>query len=170
VSVSLLVWEGARPAGDSAALAQYVELSRRYLEGPPTPPTDRIAVYVSALVGKYPDLSDDDEAIVPWGSGPLIANASGPILHIDLKLNSVFEEGWRYAVETAQSHGLIAFDPQQGSLAEADPTAEPAPAAPIDPGRDSRVYRWLSLRSWRWPVLRPLLPLVRSVARRARRP
>jgi len=161
VSVDLAVWEGSQPAGDSEAVAAFEELCARFLNGPKSPPTNAIADYVSVLVRRYPDLSEDDGEVVPWGSGHLIENASGPVVYIDMKLNSVFQEGWRYCVETARTHGLVAFDPQSGTLALPDPTA----ARTLSPSGDGRkggpVYRWVSLRSWRWPFLRPLLPLFR---------
>jgi hypothetical protein len=165
VSVDLAVWEGPRPGSDEEAVATFADLSKRFLDPPPTTPSDKIAEYVSALLARYPDLDgaddDDDADQVPWGSGPLIRNASGPILYIDMKLNTAFEQGWRYCVETATSHGLVAFDPQSGSLANPDPTATPVAWAPPHERRGGPVYRWFSLRSWRWPFLRPLLPLLR---------
>jgi hypothetical protein len=160
VSVDLVVWEGPQPAGDSEARAAFDELSARFLDAPRSPPTQAVADYVSVLVGRYPDLSEDDDVRVPWGSGPLIKNASGPLVYIDMKLNSVFQEGWRYSVDTARSHGLVAFDPQSGRLADSDPTAAPTPSPP-GARRGGPVYRWVSLRSWRWPFLRPLLPVLR---------
>jgi hypothetical protein len=165
VSIDLAVWEGPRPASDRDARATFEDLSRRLLGGDAlAPPTERIVKYVETLLRRYPDLSDDDELEVPWGSGPLIGNASGPIVYIDMKLNDAFEAGWRFCVETAEAQGLVAFDPQSGELANADPTAAPR-AVPALPPRPGPVYRWLSLRSWRWPFLRPLLPLARRFSR-----
>lgn len=167
MSVDLAVWEGSVPSSNDAALATFEDLSKRFLDAAPTRPTKKIVDYVDALLARYPEIPDpDDEQTdeVPWGSGPLIANASGPIVYIDMKLNSVFEEGWRYCVETAAAHGLIAFDPQSGTLANPDPSVAPTQWVPTGP-RGGPVYRWISLRSWRWwflrPLLRPLLPLFR---------
>ena len=161
MSVDLAVWEGPRPATDTEASATFVDLCRRYLDEPRTPPSKRIADYVSAVLARYPDLTDEGDDDVPWGSGPLLGNASGPILYIDMKLNDVVEEGWRFCVETAGAHGLVAFDPQSAALANPDPTARPVASVPEDARRGGAVYRWFSLRSWRWPFLRPLLPLLR---------
>jgi len=161
VSVDLAVWEGPRPASDAEAGATFDDLYGRYLEGPRTPPTERLADYVSAVLARYPDLTAEGDDDVPWGSGPLLGNASGPILYIDSKLNEVFEEGWRFCVETAGAHGLVAFDPQTGTLANPDPNVPPVASVPEDGRRGGAVYRWASLRSWRWPFLRPLLPLLR---------
>jgi hypothetical protein len=163
VSVDLAVWDGQRPANDEEARAAFDDLCDRFLDPPRTPPSAKIAAYVRALTARYPELAigDDDEAEgVLWGSGPLIENASGPIVYIDLTLNSVFQQGWRYCVETASSHGLVAFDPQSAALANPDPTAAPVAQAPTT-RRGGAVYRWASLRSWRWPILRPLLALLR---------
>jgi hypothetical protein len=165
VSVDLAVWEGPHPASDDEARATFDDLSKRFLDSPPTAPSGRIAEYVKLVLARYPDLNgadgDEDADDVPWGSGPLIRNASGPILYIDMKLNSAFQEGWRYCVETATSHGLVAFDPQSGALANPDPTVAPVASVPADERRGGPVYRWFSLRSWRWPFLRPLLPFLR---------
>jgi hypothetical protein len=152
VSVDLAVWEGPQPTSEDEAVATFDDLCRRFLDPPRTPPSKKIAEYVSALLEHFPDLigadGDEDADYVPWGSGPLIRNASGPILYIDMKLNTAFEHGWRYYVKTATSHGLVAFDPQSGTLANPDPT--------VSPGREARherrggpVYQWFSLRSWR---------------------
>jgi hypothetical protein len=165
VSVDLAVWEGRQPESDDEAAATFDDLCRRFLDPPPTPPSEKIAEYVNTLLARYPDLNgadgDEDADDVPWGSGPLIRNASGPILYIDMKLNPAFEQGWRYCVETATSRGLVAFDPQSGTLAHPDPTMAPVARVPTDERRGGPVYRWFSLRSWRWPFLRPLLPLLR---------
>jgi hypothetical protein len=80
VSVDLVVWEGSQPASDSEAVAAFDELCARFLDAPRLPPTNAIADYVSVLVRRYPDLSEDDGEGVPWGSGPLIEKASGPLL------------------------------------------------------------------------------------------
>jgi hypothetical protein len=72
-----------------------------------------------------------------------------------------FEEGWRFCVETARAHGLVTFDPQASTLANPDPNVPPVASAPEDGRRGGAVYRWFSLRSWRWPFLRALLPLLR---------
>jgi hypothetical protein len=82
-------------------------------------------------------------------------------LFVEMKLNTAFEQGWRYCVETAKSYGLVAFDPQSRTLANPDQTVAPVAWTPGDDRRGGAAYRWFSLRSWRWPGLRPLLPLLR---------
>ena len=160
------MWAGPPPASDEEASATFDKLARRYLDAKaPVAPTREIAAFVQVLLARYPDLADsDDGPQVPWGSGPLIGNASGPIVYLDMKLNTVFEEGWRYCVETVVARGLVAFDPQSGTVANPDPNAPSATDVQLSP-RGGRLYRWLSLRSWRWPFLRPLLPLVRRFSR-----
>jgi hypothetical protein len=73
VSVDLAVWEGPRPATDTEASATFVDLCRRDLDEPRTPPSKRIADCVSAVLARYPDLTDEGDDDVPWGSGPLEA-------------------------------------------------------------------------------------------------
>jgi hypothetical protein len=163
VSIDLSVWEGPTPAGDTEAAKTFVDLSGRFLDRTHEPPSTRIADYVSALLVRYPDLSDEDDDEVPWGSGPLIRNASGPIVMLDLKLNDVFEEGWRFCVESAHAHGLVAFDPQASTLANPDPNVPPSEWVPQGGQRGGALYLWFALRSWRWPFLRPLLPLLRRL-------
>jgi hypothetical protein len=160
VSVDLAVWEGPRPASDTKAAGTFVDLCERYLDGPQTSPSQRIADYVSAVLARYPDLTDEGDDEVPWGSGPLLGNASGPFLYIDMKLNDVFEEAWRFCVETAGAHGLVAFDPQTSTLANPNPNA-PVESVPGDGPRVGPMYLWVARNSWRWPFLRPLLPLLR---------
>jgi hypothetical protein len=161
VSVDLAVWEGPQPGGDGEARAVFEKLCARYLDATRSPPTERIADYVSLLLDRYPDLTDNGDDDLPWGSGPLIKNASGRLVYIDMKLNHVFAEGWRYCVETATANDLVAFDPQSGTVAGPDPnTVTVAPPTIAERG-GGPAYRWLSLRSWRWPFLRPLLRLFR---------
>jgi hypothetical protein len=169
VSVDLAVWEGSRPVSDADAVSTFERLYQEFLdEGEAAPPTEAIREYVLTLLRRYPDLpgeSEEPSPEVPWGSGPLLRNASGPIVHLDLKLNSVFEDAWRYCVELAASRDLVAFDPQSGALAEPDPTATRGPAmteiALRGTGIGARMYRWSSLRSYRWPVLAPVAALLR---------
>ena len=168
MSVDLAVWEGPRPVSDAEAVATFERLCERFLDGASVPPTDPIADYVQTLLARYPDLPAEDRDLgfeVPWGSGPLLGNASGPIVYIDMKLNGAFGEGWRYCVDLAASCGLVAFDPQAGGLADPDPTAAREPAMPDDARRGTgvgaRLYRWSSLRSYRWRVLVPLATLLR---------
>jgi hypothetical protein len=161
MSVDLAIWEGPPPANDNEARITFADLANRFLGSRRAPPTAKIATYVSTLTARYPELVEDEEPDdALWSSGPLIDNASGPIAYIGLKLDSLVHDGWRYCVETAHSQGLVAFDPQSDALANPDPTT--APAAHVPPRRrDGAVYRWASLRSWRWPILRPLLALLR---------
>ena len=159
VSVDLAVWEGSRPATDTKAAAAFVDLSTRYLDGPRTPPTQRVTDYINAVLARYPDLTDEGDEELPWGSGPLLGNASGPILYIDMKLNELFEEAWRFCVETAGAHGLVAFDPQASTFANPDPNA-PVESAPGDGPRVGPLYLWVSRNSGPWPFLRPLLPFL----------
>jgi|SRR5215213_905809 len=167
MSIDLAVWEGPPPASDAAAVATFDDLRDRFLETRRTPPTEAITDYVVTLLSRYPDLPDEDHETsvdVPWGSA-LLNNASGPIVYIDMKLNNAFHEGWRYCVELASGKGLIAFDPQSGAMAESDPTATRAPSVPDGSHRGTgitaRLYRWSSLRSYRWPILTPLASLLR---------
>jgi hypothetical protein len=122
VSVDLAVWEGAEPASNDEAAQTFEELYERYVEtDDETPPTERIAAYVGALLARYPDLTELDDDVVddsPWADGPLIGNARGPFLFFGMVTNEAAEDAWTFAVRTARSADLVCFDPQSGALAK----------------------------------------------------
>jgi hypothetical protein len=119
--VDLAVWDGRQPASDSEAGRTFKAAYRRFAKGEPdTPPTERIAAYVGALLDRFPDVSElDDDAIEdsPWTDGPLIHHASGRFFYLTLVANEAGEDAWTYAVSTARSAGLVCFDPGSGALA-----------------------------------------------------
>ncbi len=122
MSIDLAVWEGARPDSDKDALRMYESLYGLYIDtDTPTQPSAAIAAYVSALLERYPDLTelDDEDATddSPWSDGPLIDNASGPFLYFGFVRSAPLDEAWAFAVDTARSMGLVAFDPQSARLA-----------------------------------------------------
>jgi hypothetical protein len=121
MSIDLAVWEGPRPASDADALKQFESLYARHVEsGSPSAPSERISAYVTALLARYPDLTElDDDSVddSPWSDGPLIGNASGPFIYFGF-VSSGVEEAWPFAVETARKLGLVCFDPQSEALAD----------------------------------------------------
>lgn len=169
MSVDLAVWDGPSPASSEEATATFERLYERYVgSDDQEPPTDRIAGYVAALLARFPDITDigdDEEDTTPWADGPMIGNASGPFIYFGMVTNDAVEAGWTHAVTTAHSMGLVAFDPQSGRLADPDPSAAPEPQARNlsmrGTGVGARMYRWSSLRSYRWPILVPLAALLR---------
>jgi hypothetical protein len=81
MSYDLTVWEGDRPANDVAAAAELELLDGRYVESnEPVEPTPRIVAYVAALLDRYPDIGTDAGDDSPWVSGPLLGEASGPLI------------------------------------------------------------------------------------------
>ena len=120
VSVDLAVWEGDRPPTDSEGATTLDALYDRYIEREyPTEPTARIREFVQALVGRFPDLTelgDDEVDDSPWADGPLIGNASGPFIYFSMVSNRAADGAWAHAVSTAAELGLVAFDPQSGTL------------------------------------------------------
>ncbi|HEV2736972.1 MAG TPA: hypothetical protein VGU66_00180 [Candidatus Elarobacter sp.] len=118
----LAVWEGPYPTSDAEAGQTFEMLYERYTAGDDsTAPTERIAAYVSALLARYPDLTElDDDSVddSPWADGPLIGNARGPFIYFSFVANDAASEAWELAVSTARDHGLIAFDPQTEALAK----------------------------------------------------
>ncbi|MFE7192308.1 hypothetical protein [Kitasatospora sp. NPDC057541] len=117
MSYDLAVWEGERPADDAAASQCFDDLYDRYVaaDGPDIPPTDRIAAYVAALLRRWPDLTEDEHDTSPWSTGPLIGEASGPLIYFPIRW-SMAEEAAVYASQLAASMGLNCFDPQSQCL------------------------------------------------------
>jgi hypothetical protein len=117
VSIDLAVWEGARPDSEKDALKMYESLYELYIDtDAPTEPSPAIAAYVAALVERYPDWSDET-GDSPWADSPLIESASGPFMYFAFTRNAAFDDAWAFAVDTARSLGLVAFDPQSERLA-----------------------------------------------------
>ncbi|MFJ7985860.1 hypothetical protein [Streptomyces sp. NPDC096351] len=115
MSYNLAVWDGDRPADDRTAGRVFDELYDRYVVGAGEPPTARIAAYVSALLERWCDLSEDVEGTSPWSTSPLLGEASGPLIYFPLRW-SMAEEASTHAAAVAESMGLICFDAQQGRL------------------------------------------------------
>ncbi|MFE7559321.1 hypothetical protein [Kitasatospora sp. NPDC057500] len=117
MSFDLAVWEGERPADDAAAGRCFDELYERYIgaDGQDLPPTGRIAAYVAALLERWPDLTEDEDDISPWSTGPLIGEASGPLIYFPMRW-SMAEEAAVFASQVASSMGLNCYDPQSQCL------------------------------------------------------
>ncbi|MFD7978735.1 hypothetical protein [Streptomyces sp. NPDC059071] len=116
MSYDLAVWEGERPADDKAAGWDFNDLYDRYIDGEvEEPPSARIAAYVTALLERWCELTDDEEDPSPWSTGPLIGEASGPLIYFPMQW-SMAEEASAYAAAVAESMGLVCFDVQQNRL------------------------------------------------------
>src|SRR3954447_3711704 len=116
MSYDLAVWEGDRPADDAAAAAEFERLYNRYIESDEdVPPTPRIAAFVQALLDRYPDRGTDGGGDSPWSTGPLLNDASGPVIYFPIVWRR-WEEVSGQAAQLAEDHGLHCFDPQQNQL------------------------------------------------------
>ncbi|MGC4744952.1 hypothetical protein ACLQ28_04720 [Micromonospora sp. DT201] len=116
MSYDLAVWEGDRPADNAAALTTFKALYERYIAEGQIPPTPRIRAYVEALLERWIDLTeDDDEERSPWSTGPLINEASGPVIYFPM-VYSRCQEVSAGAARIAADHDLVCFDPQLGLL------------------------------------------------------
>ncbi|MGW2368316.1 hypothetical protein ACWCZ5_22375 [Streptomyces sp. NPDC001667] len=116
MSYDLAVWEGHRPADDSAAGVIFHDLFSRYMHSDVEhPPTDRIAKYVAVLLERWPDLTEDEDDVSPWATGPLISEARGPLIYFPMRY-SMADEASAYAAEVASSLGLICYDSQMRQL------------------------------------------------------
>ncbi|MFJ8187890.1 hypothetical protein [Streptomyces sp. NPDC096105] len=116
MSYDLAVWEGERPVDDKTAGRVFSDLYDRYIDSEvEEPPSERIAAYVVALLERWCDLTEDDDDTSPWSTGPLIDEASGPLIYFPVRW-SMAEEASAYAAAVAQSMGLVCFDVQQDRL------------------------------------------------------
>ncbi|WP_329031249.1 hypothetical protein OIE71_00105 [Streptomyces sp. NBC_01725] len=116
MSYDLAVWEGHRPANDRAASQILSGLYDRYLDGEAgEPASERIATYVSTLLDRWRDITEDEEETSPWAVGPLIDSASCPLIYFGMCW-SMAEEASAYSAALAKSLGLVCFDVQQNRL------------------------------------------------------
>ncbi|MYW20454.1 hypothetical protein GT039_34040 [Streptomyces sp. SID2955] len=111
----LAVWEGERPADDETAVQIFSDLYDRYIDDEEECLSERIAAYVAALLERWYDLTDDEEDTSPWSTGPLIGEASGPLIYFPMRW-SMGEEASAYAAAVAESMVLVCFDVQQNRL------------------------------------------------------
>lgn len=117
MSYDLAVWEGERPADDAAAARCFTALYDRYIdmEEPEVPPVEQIVAFVSALLERWPDLTEDEDDTSPWATGPLIREARGPLIYFPMRWSMAVEAS-AYAAGVASSMGLDCFDPQAPQL------------------------------------------------------
>ncbi|GGZ24718.1 hypothetical protein GCM10010300_80230 [Streptomyces olivaceoviridis] len=115
MSYDLAVWEGDRPADERTAGCVFNDLYDRYLDGETQePPSGSIADYVTALLERWCDVTEDKAGTPPWPVGPLIDCASGPLI--------CFRMDWRRAEEASAYAAhvthvmLVCFDVQQNQL------------------------------------------------------
>ncbi|MFF4249647.1 hypothetical protein ACFY1L_00340 [Streptomyces sp. NPDC001663] len=116
MTYDLAVWEGERPADDKTAGRVFTDLYDRYIDGQlEHPPTEKIAAYVATLLERWCDIAEDEDDTSPWATGPLIDEASGPLIYFAMRW-SMAEEASAYAAAVAESMGLVCFDVQQDGL------------------------------------------------------
>ncbi|MFB8028675.1 MULTISPECIES: hypothetical protein [unclassified Streptomyces] len=116
MSYDLAVWEGDRPEDDKCAGRIFTDLYARYVDSEvEEPATERIAAYVTALLERWCDITEDDEETSPWSTGPLIGEASGPFIYFPMRW-SMADEASACAAALAESMGLVCFDVQQDRL------------------------------------------------------
>ncbi|MEY9965715.1 hypothetical protein ABIA33_003761 [Streptacidiphilus sp. MAP12-16] len=112
----LAVWEGDRPAENAAAGRLFRDLYDRYIDTDADfGPTPLIAKYFAGLLERWTDMTVDEHNISPWSTGPLICEASGPLIYVPMRY-SMAEEASAFAAQLASSMGLICFDPQARQL------------------------------------------------------
>ncbi|MGQ5259587.1 hypothetical protein ACTWLT_02395 [Micromonospora sp. ZYX-F-536] len=120
MSYDLAVWEGDEPTDDGEGGRVFQQLYRKYIDAEDeTPPKPRIRAYVHALLERWIDMTEDEEDVSPWSDGPMIGNASGPIIYFAMRY-SMCEEVSAEAARMAAERGLICFDPQWDRLRPSD--------------------------------------------------
>jgi len=110
VGYQLLVWEGPRPKDDAGAGYACSEIMGQHFLGSGSEPTPAIREFVAALTERWPE---DEEHVAAadslWKFSPLIEEASGPALFLDLRCG-VGERAAFVIAEMAQHRGLVTFD------------------------------------------------------------
>ena len=104
----LVVWEGEKPASDAAASERCRELMDTYFVGEGVEPTPAIAEFVAALTALWPDEGPGWDAS-PWKVTPLIDEASGPVLFLNMRFGMGEQVSFQIA-EMAEERGLVTFD------------------------------------------------------------
>jgi hypothetical protein len=129
MSYDLAVWEGEQPADDVEGRRVFRQLYDEYMHRGAkrdTPPTPHIQAYVGALLERWIDMTEDEEDVSPWSDGPMINNASGPIIYFAMRY-SMADEVSAEAATMAAERGLVCFDPQWDRLR---PVREEQPIRP----------------------------------------
>lgn len=106
----IVIWEGERPESDAAAGETCRELMGRYYVGEGFEPTPAIREFVAALTEIWPDdpaHPDWDQA--PWKFPPILDDASGPLLFLNMRFGLGEAAAYRIA-ELAEERGLVTFD------------------------------------------------------------
>ncbi|MFB9415932.1 hypothetical protein [Dactylosporangium matsuzakiense] len=116
MSYDLAVWEGDRP-DESDAAQVFRTLYERYFDGAGSPPTQAIRAYVESLLDRWYELGDprDVDDTSPWSDGPLMNNASGPIMYFAMRY-SMADEISAACAQMAAERGLVCFDVQWNQL------------------------------------------------------
>jgi hypothetical protein len=79
---------------------------------PDPAPTPRLLAFVEALLSRYPDIEDENTDTI-WSDGPLAGNIQGDYITLGVRWSRYDAVVVATLVETAHSHGLHCFDPQQ---------------------------------------------------------
>jgi hypothetical protein len=71
------------------------------------------------FLARWPDIGSDAEVDSPWSVGPLLTEASGPLIYFGITYSSsrdLIREAIDYSVALATERGLVCYDPQYGTL------------------------------------------------------
>ena len=116
VSYDVAVWAGPRPASDESAEAEF-ERRAEVLDGDGDmrPASPAMAAFVDELLAILPALDESDHPDSPWATGPEPGDISSDFAYLNMTY-----PGARAALDTvvdvARRHGLVCFDPQEGTL------------------------------------------------------
>ncbi|WP_256339763.1 MULTISPECIES: hypothetical protein [unclassified Streptomyces] len=70
---------------------------------------------MATLLERWCDITEDEGDSSPWATGPLIDEASDPLIYLAMRWSRA-EEASDYATAVAESMGLVCFDVQQDGL------------------------------------------------------
>jgi hypothetical protein len=129
----LVAWDGPVPTSADDAARIFEELESSVNDD--DPPTDAIRGYVEELLGRWPDITEDCGEDSPWGDGPLIANAYGPLVVFSL-VSSTLYESIPYCTEVARRRRIVLYDQEQEEVYS--PAGIPTKAAASEPTSSSR--------------------------------
>jgi hypothetical protein len=112
-------WVGAVPSSDADAYRIWDSYPNFVSSGMALPLDPRIERFVQAMLARWPeDVPVECAGSIPWIDGPLVENANGSMLELDLAPNEAGDAAFDFAVRTAREQGLVAFDVLARKLAK----------------------------------------------------
>lgn len=106
-------YDGPVPATNAEAMMVLNSMDN-WLQGEPTPPTERLQAYLDELKQVWPGDTDEELEASPWKAWPLEMDASGPLFYTSLRWSKA--RAFLKMAEIGLRHGLVVIDPESGQL------------------------------------------------------